>query len=83
MSRENFDKTFDSIFYAPVRRRRSQVYSWWLEQDDSVEEYNFTEHTLEWTQVLRRTPLTQDLGLITENYSNVQDPKLLYYSPFG
>ena len=61
ISRQNFDETFDTIFYAPIRRRRSQVYSWWLEQDDSVEEYNFTQHTLEWTQVLRRTPLNQDL----------------------
>ena len=61
MNRQNFDETFEKIFYAPIRKRRSLVYSWWLEQDDSVEEYNFTQHTLEWTQVLRRTPLNQEL----------------------
>ena len=57
--REVFDKTFDSIFYAPIRRKRRAT-AWWLEHDDetTVEGYDFTRHTLEWTRILKRTPLT-------------------------
>lgn len=56
--RDRFDETFDSIFYAPIRRKRRAT-AWWLEHNNAVEGYNFTRHTLEWTRILKRTPLTQ------------------------